>query len=140
MVYSAVDGDQHGLLIGLVDWARTLGLRVIAGGKAGDRDHIFDPARRTLTRSGGRSHVDLDSELAAAFAPIGADDAGIKVAARRRALQGYSSIGVCGMSARWRSPPTAPACCRDVPELHAPITRIAEIPEVAVPAARKGAS
>ena len=129
VVYSAVDGDQHGLLIGLVDWARTLGLRVIAGGKAGDRDHIFDPARRTVTRSGGRSHVDLDSELAAAFAPIGADDAGIKVAARRRGLQGYSGIGgwdVGEMAIAANGTGLLP----DVPELHAPIARIAEIPEV----------
>ena len=57
VVYSAVDGEQHGLLIGPVDSARTLGVRVIAGGKAGDRDHIFDPAGRTVTRAGGGSRL-----------------------------------------------------------------------------------
>ena len=50
VVYTAVDGDQHGLLIGLVDWARTLGLRVIAGGKAGDGEYLHDPVQRTVTR------------------------------------------------------------------------------------------
>ena len=129
VVYSAVDGDQHGLLIGLVEWARTLGLRVIAGGKAGDRDHILDPARRTVTRSGGRIPVDLDGDQAAAFEPIEADDAAVKVAARRRALQHVSGIGgwdVGEMAIAANGTGLLP----DVPELHAPIIRIAEIPEV----------
>ena len=51
VVYSAVDGDQHGLLIGLVDWARTLGLRVIAGGKACDSEYVLDPVQQTVTRN-----------------------------------------------------------------------------------------
>ena len=34
VVYTSVDGDQHGLLIGLVLWARSLGLEVLSGGKA----------------------------------------------------------------------------------------------------------
>jgi predicted homoserine dehydrogenase-like protein len=129
VVYSAVDGDQHGLLIGLVDWARSLGLRVIAGGKAGDRDHLFDPERRTVTRIGGVAHADLDPDQAAAFAPIGADEVGAKAAARRRALQGYSGIGgwdVGEMAIAANGTGLLP----DVPELHAPVARIAEIPEL----------
>ena len=129
VVYSAVDGDQHGLLIGLVDWARTLGLRVIAGGKAGDRDHLFDPERRTVTRAGSKAGVDLDAEQAASFAPIDTDEAAIRVAARRRALHGYSGIGgwdVGEMAIAANGTGLLP----DVPELHAPIARIAEIPEL----------
>ena len=130
VVYSAVDGDQHGLLIGLVDWARTLGLRVIAGGKAGDRDHIFDPERRTVTHAGDRFQVDLDGEQAAAFAPIDADDeAAAKVAARRRALQHVSRIGGWDVG-EMAIAANATGLLPGVPELHAPITRIAEIPEV----------
>ena len=130
VVYSAVDGDQHGLLIGLVDWARTLGLRVIAGGKAGDRDHIFDPVRRTVAHGGGRFRVDLDAEQAAAFAPIdAADEAGVKVAARRRALRPVSGIGGWDVG-EMAIAANATGLLPDVPELHAPIARIAEIPEV----------
>lgn len=129
VVYSAVDGDQHGLLIGLVDWARTLGLRVIAGGKAGDRDHIFDPVQRTVTRAGGRFRVELDGEQAAAFAPIDADDAGVKIAARRRAVQHVSGIGGWDVG-EMAIAANATGLLPDVPELHAPIARIAEIPEV----------
>ena len=129
VVYSAVDGDQHGLLIGLVDWARTLGLRVIAGGKAGDRDHILDPVQRTVTRSGGRFQVDLDGSQAAAFAPIDEEDAGAKIAARRRALQHVSGIGGWDVG-EMTIAANATGLLPDVPELHAPIARIAEIPEV----------
>ncbi len=129
VVYSAVDGDQHGLLIGLVDWARTLGLRVIAGGKAGDRDHVFDPVRRTVTHAGGRFQVDLDGEQAAAFAPIDAEEAGVKIAARRRAVQHVSGIGGWDVG-EMAIAANATGLLPDVPELHAPITRIAEIPEV----------
>ena len=129
VVYSAVDGDQHGLLIGLVDWARTLGLRVIAGGKAGDRDHLFDPVLRTVTHAGGRFQVDLDGEQAAAFAPIEAEEAGVRVAARRRALRHVSGIGGWDVG-EMAIAANATGLLPDVPELHAPITRIAEIPEV----------
>ncbi len=129
VVYSAVDGDQHGLLIGLVDWARTLGLRVISGGKAGDRDHIFDPVLRMVAHSGGRFQVDLDGEQAAAFAPIDAQDAGVTVAARRRSLRHVSGIGGWDVG-EMAIAANATGLLPDVPELHAPITRIAEIPAV----------
>src|SRR5439155_25887898 len=40
VVYTPVDGDQHGLLIGLVAWARRLGLEVLCAGKSRDREII----------------------------------------------------------------------------------------------------
>src|SRR6266702_935103 len=42
VVYTAVDGDQHGLLIGLVAWARRLGLEVLCGGKSRDQEIGWD--------------------------------------------------------------------------------------------------
>src|SRR5205823_3532638 len=51
VVYTAVDGDQHGLLIGLVAWARRLGLEVLCGGKS--RDHSVDWHRLSGSVSGG---------------------------------------------------------------------------------------
>ena len=129
VVYSAVDGDQHGLLIGLVDWARTLGLRVIAGGKACDSEYILDPVQQTVTRSGGRFRADLDEKDAAAFAPIDAGQAAVKIAARRRALPRFPGIGGWDIG-EMAIAANATGLLPDVPELHAPITRIAEIPEV----------
>ena len=40
LIYSAADGDQHGLLVQLVKWARALGLTVVAGGKFRDGELV----------------------------------------------------------------------------------------------------
>lgn len=53
VVYTPVDGDQHGLLVQLVEWARAIGLEVIAAGKATDGEFIFDPDAGTV-----RIHTD----------------------------------------------------------------------------------
>ena len=129
VVYSAVDGDQHGLLIGLVDWARTLGLRVIAGGKACDREYVLDPVQRIITRTGGRLRADFDDAAAAAFAPIDAGEAATTIPARRRALRRLPGLGGWDVG-EMAIAANATGLLPDVPELHAPIARIAEIPEV----------
>ncbi|MDR3562607.1 MAG: flagellar biosynthesis protein FlgA, partial [Negativicutes bacterium] len=49
LVYTPVDGDQHGLLIGLFYWAKTLGLDVISAGKARDAEFILDRKKKTVT-------------------------------------------------------------------------------------------
>ncbi len=41
LVYTTVDGDQHGLLIQLYEWAKSVGLTVISGGKATDGEYIY---------------------------------------------------------------------------------------------------
>jgi predicted homoserine dehydrogenase-like protein len=48
VVYSTVDGDQPGLLIGLVEWARELGLEVLSGGKSIDGEFTYDAAAGRL--------------------------------------------------------------------------------------------
>jgi len=42
VVYTEVEGDQPSLLIGLISWARTLGLTVIAAGKSSEYDFVLD--------------------------------------------------------------------------------------------------
>lgn len=49
VVYTPVDGDQHGLLIQLYEWAKSVGLTVLSGGKATDGEFIYDEARGTVT-------------------------------------------------------------------------------------------
>ncbi len=44
VVYTPVDGDQHGLFIQLYEWAVSVGLTVISGGKATDGEFIYDDA------------------------------------------------------------------------------------------------
>jgi predicted homoserine dehydrogenase-like protein len=49
VVYTPVDGDQHGLLIQMYEWAKSVGLSVIAGGKATDGEFVYDEQRGTVT-------------------------------------------------------------------------------------------
>ncbi|GLK84080.1 NAD(P)H-dependent oxidoreductase [Ancylobacter defluvii] len=49
VVYTPVDGDQHGLLIQFYEWAKSIGLTVLSGGKATDGEYIYDEARGTVT-------------------------------------------------------------------------------------------
>jgi predicted homoserine dehydrogenase-like protein len=44
-VCTPVDGDQPGLLLNLLSWARVLGLPVVCAGKSSEYDFVFDPAR-----------------------------------------------------------------------------------------------
>jgi len=131
VVYTAVDGDQHGLLIGLVDWARTLGLHVIAGGKAGDGEYLHDPVQRTLTQwRRQRDHrVALDDATAPAFDPIAARPAESVVATRRHIARELPGLGGWDLG-EMAIAANATGLLPDVPELHAPIVRVAEIPEV----------
>ncbi|MCP4246100.1 MAG: flagellar biosynthesis protein FlgA, partial [bacterium] len=52
VVYTAVDGDQHGLLMGLTDWARELGLEVLCGGKFRNGEVVYDTATGTVSGAG----------------------------------------------------------------------------------------
>lgn len=49
LVYTPVDGDQHGALMQMVDWARQIGCTVISGGKSRDAEFIYDREARTVT-------------------------------------------------------------------------------------------
>lgn len=49
VVYTPVDGDQHGLLIQLYEWAKSVGLTVISGGKATDGEFVYDEERGTVS-------------------------------------------------------------------------------------------
>ncbi|NQX28926.1 flagellar biosynthesis protein FlgA [Microbacteriaceae bacterium VKM Ac-2854] len=49
VVYTPVDGDQHGLLVQLVEWARAIGLTIISGGKATDGEFIYDEESSTVS-------------------------------------------------------------------------------------------
>ena len=49
LVYTPVDGDQHGLLIQLVEWAKAIGLTVLSGGKATDGEFVYDETTGAVT-------------------------------------------------------------------------------------------
>lgn len=49
VVYTPVDGDQHGLLMQMVEWAKTIGLTVISAGKARDGEFIYNEKDHTVS-------------------------------------------------------------------------------------------
>lgn len=131
VVYTPVDGDQHGLLMGMVSWARGLGLEVVAGGKARPADFIYDLASRTL--SDGATTWTLDRQQVEALAVIQGGDTRSAVAARRVAFNTLPQLGapdVCESVIAANATGLLP----DVPGLHAPLLRTIEIPRVMCPA------
>ena len=52
VVAKPVDGDQPSLLIGLLFWARLLGLSVVAAGKSSANDFVYDRTHGTVSWRG----------------------------------------------------------------------------------------
>ena len=128
LVYSAVDGDQHGLLISLVQWARDLGLHVYCGGKAVGWDIVYDEATGTVSR-GSSGPLNLDDP--SAFAPGPSERAPALVGRRREMLgrTGVEGYDITEMTIVANATGLAP----DVDTLRGPHARIPEIPEVLCP-------
>ncbi|KYZ77677.1 hypothetical protein AXX12_18270 [Anaerosporomusa subterranea] len=135
LVYTPVDGDQHGLLIGMFYWAQTLGLNVICGGKARDAEFVLDRKKKTVTceADGITIHetkvvqlkdedLDLFDEL-----PVGKE---AEYMERRKALLAElpmaGGFDLCELTIMCNSTGLAP----DVPATHEAIVRITEVPKV----------
>ena len=135
VVYTPVDGDQHGLLIGLVLWARSLGLEVLSGGKARNNECIYDPEARTVAC--GRAAVTVNESEAWALDRIPEGEASRYIPARREILASLpktsnSDLGEMTVAAN------ATGLMPDTPPLHLPVVRISEIPEVLCPVEEGG--
>ena len=135
VVYTPVDGDQHGLLIGLVLWARSLGLEVLAGGKARNSECIYDLETRTV--SCGRATITVDESEAWALDRVADGEASRYITARREMLASFpktsnSDLGEMTVAAN------ATGLMPDTPPLHLPVVRISEIPEVLCPVEEGG--
>jgi predicted homoserine dehydrogenase-like protein len=131
VTYSPVDGDQHGLLIGLVLWARSLGLEVVCAGKAHMDDFVYDPQAHTVTD--GRRMVRLTAAQADTLAVIEDGATAERAVEKRRALlhalPRLSVADLCESVIAANAAGLRP----DVPALHGPILRIPEIPRVLCP-------
>ena len=130
LVHTVVDGDQPSLLIRLISWARTLGLEVVAAGKASEHDFVLDPRSGAVT-------VDQTTVSAPHIGDLWTFDGPATLAARadllsdlpRRAVADFCELGVVA---------NAVALGVDLPDLHAPILRTTEIADVLKPAADGG--
>lgn len=134
-VYTPVDGDQHGLLIAFVDWARALGLSVVCAGKARNEEGVIDRGRRKIHFDD--RIVDLDAVNASIWAPMGAGQGRIIAKQRMTGLvpaPRAEEPDLCEMAIVANATGLVP----DIPTLHSPIVRIAEIPETLAPHADGG--
>ena len=138
VVYTPVDGDQHGALIELVGWARSLGLHVVCGGKSRDAEFIYDKDDKTVTvfRDNGitikeTKTVQLKEGEAALIEELGSDTAS-GIDARKKILDKLDKRGgfdLCEMVIAANACGLKP----DTELLHDPVVRTAEIPEALTP-------
>jgi len=124
LVYTPADGDQPSLLIGLISWAEILGFEIVCAGKAAELDFVFDPHSNTVARGSGSASITAEAlwELTG-----GAAEQGIRF--RRRAFESlpqFSVADLCEMAIVINST----GYDYDAPQLHAPIARIIEMPEI----------
>jgi predicted homoserine dehydrogenase-like protein len=136
VVYTAVDGDQHGLLISLVAWARRLGLEVLCAGKSRDREIVCDQHAGAL--SSGPDPISLTAEEARIFdaLPQGAEEQ--YLAARRARLGEWGRIGNWDL-VELVIAANATGLVPDLPDgVHCPPVFISEIPRVLCPTGRGG--
>jgi predicted homoserine dehydrogenase-like protein len=131
-VYTPVDGDQPSLLIGLLAWARLVGLEVVAAGKSCEYDFVYDARRGVVTSNGVAAP-------AAGLAGCWTFDGGAAAlaAARAAAVPGLARQTVPDL-AELTVVANASGLKPDVASLHAPILRTAEVPSVLCPRADGG--
>ncbi len=135
VVYTPVDGDQHGLLIALVEWARLLGLEVICGGKARDAEFVYDAVAGTV--SCGRHAITPAADAWPYFRAIQPGHAAETVAARRETLAALPQVGGFDLVELAIAANTT-GLLPDLPTTHTPALHIAELPEVFCPVEEGG--
>ena len=130
VIYTPVDGDQHGLLMGFVSWAQSLGLEIICGGKARPYDFIYNEAAKTVSNG----TVDLNLSDADMPALLGIEEGRTRntIAKRRMILKALPQIGVADLCESVIAA-NATGLTPDIPSMHAPIVRITEIADILCP-------
>lgn len=135
LTYTAVDGDQHGLLVGLVGWARELGMEVLCGGKARDVGLIYHEDSGTISWKGQGTL--LDAEGSKLFRPLAAGQVAEYIRGRLDVLGQAGEIGHFDKE-ELTIAANATGLAPDSETLHHPVVRIMEIPEVLCPVEEGG--
>ena len=124
VVYTTADGDQPANLIGWVSWARTLGLEIVAAGKSGEYDLVYDPATGTLSQLDETRSTPSMSRLLT----LG-EDIPATLAARRAALEGLKT-GATADYCEMAVVASSTGLVADVEAMHYPVARIAELADI----------
>ena len=130
VVFTTDDGDQPGLLMGLVSWARSIGLEVLSGGHM--HDCLYDPAELTVRQNG--NVVKILEEYRWAFDPITAGKAQSYYDTRRQILADFMQDNddgdtICHMVISANGTGLLP----DSPVGLRPVVRFTELPEMLCP-------
>jgi predicted homoserine dehydrogenase-like protein len=126
--YTLIDGDQPSLLVGLVSWARVLGLPIIAAGKSSEYDYVVDAKAGTVTWTDRQVSVPTVMETWALGAdPVKTIEARARLVAElpQRTVPDYCEMCLVA---------NATGLTPDRPDFHAPYTRTTELPDVYCPA------
>jgi predicted homoserine dehydrogenase-like protein len=147
VVYSQVDGDQHGLMIGWVNWLRSLGLEILAAGKARDLEMAykddFSSARGAWnpnsTSSAPHDTIAIAPEDRKWFGFIPDGESATYLAERHRVLQSMACLhsatfDICESVIAINATGLVP----DGATMHDPVVRISEIPRVLCPRSEGG--
>ena len=133
LTYTPVDGDQPSLLLGLLSWAGTLGLEVVAAGKSSEYDFIYDAAAGVVSWQDRRIEVPGFASLW----QLSMDDRAATIADRAHALAALPQRTVpdlCEMGLVVNASGLDP----DKPDFHVPVARTLEVPDVLCPQADGG--
>ncbi|MFR9728265.1 homoserine dehydrogenase [Saccharopolyspora sp. MS10] len=124
VVYTPAEGDQPGNLIRLLEWARLLGMDVVAIGKSTEYDLVYDPQTGNVTQLDRTVPAPGLGELLS----LGEDVRGT-LAARAEAVAALptgATADYCEMAVVAANTGFRP----DVEALHYPVARIAELADV----------
>ena len=122
--YLPGDGDQPANLLRMLDWIAAVGLDVVAIGKAGEYDLLFDPETGVVTQAGEQ----IDAPALRELLTLG-DDVPATLAARAEAvapLKRAAAADSCEMTVvAMRTSARA-----DVESMHYPVARIDELADI----------
>jgi predicted homoserine dehydrogenase-like protein len=131
VVYTTDDGDEPGLAMGLVSWARALGLEVLCAGNL--HGCLYDPATASLTSRDRTVHISTEDRWALDRIPAG--EVPRYVETRRRLFADWRVDEECGDPlAHMAVLANGTGLLPDVPVGHRPVVRYLELPEVLCPA------
>jgi predicted homoserine dehydrogenase-like protein len=131
VVHTPVDGDQPSLLIGLIGWARMLGLPVVAAGKSSESDFVWDGAAGTVTAWERGAEA---MGFPVAFGDRDSDAMALLAARARLPFPRTTVPDLCEMGIVANHTGLMP----DTADLHAPIARTIELPSLFRPASEGG--